>query len=194
MQKLNDKQSTILKEVKKYIAKNGFPPSIRELCNLTGYNSTATIYYHLNELCDKGYISKGKDKNRAIELLVPNEYGNKKRGITTIPILGYAFAGNFLKNDEIQNEYIDVPNSILDRKKDIYALKVCGNNMIPKGICNNDIIIVKKGETAKDNEIILTMNNKMNITLEIFSQEKKKFKYYTDKIIIGKVIALYRKI
>ena len=72
MQKLNEKQSIILEEVKKYIAKNGFPPSIRELCNLTGYNSTATIYYHLNELCDKGYIFKGKYKNRAMELLVPN--------------------------------------------------------------------------------------------------------------------------
>ena len=37
MEKLTDKQENILKEVKKFIAKKGYPPTVRELCGITNY-------------------------------------------------------------------------------------------------------------------------------------------------------------
>ena len=73
MEKLTTRQAKVLREIKKYIAKNGFPPTVRELCATTNLTSTATIHVHLDHLEEKGYIKKTKEKNRAIELLVPNE-------------------------------------------------------------------------------------------------------------------------
>ena len=77
MEKLTNKQEKILNEIKKYIAKKGYPPTVRELCQLANLKSTATIQTHLDHLQEKGYIRKDKEKNRTIELCVTNEYEAK---------------------------------------------------------------------------------------------------------------------
>ena len=58
MEKLTVKQEKVLTALKKYIAKNGYPPTVRELCELTNLNSTATIHVHLDHLATKKYIKK----------------------------------------------------------------------------------------------------------------------------------------
>ena len=40
MEKLTSKQDLILKEIKKYMAKRGYPPTVRELCKLADLKST----------------------------------------------------------------------------------------------------------------------------------------------------------
>ena len=68
MEKLTNKQENVLKELKKYMAKKGYPPTVRELCKATNLNSTATVQTHLNTLVQKGFITKDPEKNRTIEL------------------------------------------------------------------------------------------------------------------------------
>ena len=94
MEKLTSKQDLILKEIKKYMAKRGYPPTVRELCKLADLKSTATIQSHLDNLQEKGYIRKDKEKNRTIELLVPNEYEDKSDNVVSIPLLGKVTAGS----------------------------------------------------------------------------------------------------
>ena len=81
MEKLTQKQEVVLKELKKFMATKGYPPTVRELCALTNLNSTATIQVLLDNLVEKGYIRKEGEKNRTIELLVPNEYQKEQDGI-----------------------------------------------------------------------------------------------------------------
>ena len=66
MEKLTNKQENVLKELKKYMAKKGYPPTVRELCKATNLNSTATVQTHLNTLVQKGFITKDPEKNRTI--------------------------------------------------------------------------------------------------------------------------------
>ena len=74
MEKLTDKQIEVLDSLKKYLAVHGYPPTVRELGEALGLSSPATTHFHLSKLESKGYITKGKGKNRTLELLVPNEY------------------------------------------------------------------------------------------------------------------------
>ena len=58
MEKLTNKQSVILQVLKKLIAKNGYPPTVREIGEEAHLSSPATIHFHLTKLEEKGYIKK----------------------------------------------------------------------------------------------------------------------------------------
>lgn len=205
MEKLTVKQEKVLKELKKYIAKNGYPPTVRELCTLTNLKSTATIHVHLDQLSSKGYIRKDKDRNRTIEILVPNEYDKKTDSIVSIPLLGKVTAGNPIEAIERPDEYFDVPASILNPKKETFSLNVSGDSMINVGIHDNDIVIVEKTKVARNGEIVVAMNEDNEATVKTFYKEKDHIRLQPENdslepiilnnvTILGKVVGLYRKI
>ena len=72
MEKLTSRQTFILQAIKKLVAKKGYPPTVREIGEETNLSSPATIHFHLKKLEEKGYIKKGGNKNRTLEILVPN--------------------------------------------------------------------------------------------------------------------------
>ena len=204
MEKLTVKQEKVLKELKKYIAKNGYPPTVRELCALTNLKSTATTHVHLDQLSSKGYIRKDKDRNRTIEILVPNEYDKKADSIVSIPLLGKVTAGNPIEAIERPDEYFDVPASLLNPKKETFSLNVSGDSMINVGIHDKDIVIVEKTKVARNGEIVVAMNEDNEATVKTFYKEKDHIRLQpendslepiilNDVTILGKVVGLYRK-
>ena len=94
MEKLTDRQEEILQIIKQLIAKNGYPPTVREIGAKAKLNSPATIHFHLKKLEEKGYIRKGSGKNRTIEILVPNEYLEQNENVVEVPLLGKVTAGS----------------------------------------------------------------------------------------------------
>lgn len=66
---MTEKQSEVYEEIKYYIGKYGFSPTIRELCEAIGVKSTATIHYYLKLLKKKGYIDYIYNRNRTIRVL-----------------------------------------------------------------------------------------------------------------------------
>ena len=59
VEKLTDRQYDILQIIKKLIAKNGYPPTVREIGDEAKLSSPATIHFHIKQLVKKGYIKKG---------------------------------------------------------------------------------------------------------------------------------------
>ena len=74
MEKLTRRQEDALNFIKSYIVSHGYPPTVREIATSIGVSSPATVQAHLDSLANKGYIKKGSNKNRTIELMVENEY------------------------------------------------------------------------------------------------------------------------
>ena len=66
MEKLTPKQSVILDILKKLIAKNGYPPTVREIGEEAHLSSPATIHAHLANLEKKGFIKKDGTKNSPV--------------------------------------------------------------------------------------------------------------------------------
>ena len=54
-EKLTEKQSDTLTFIKKFIAKHGYAPSVREICKGLGLSSPATVFVHIKKLEEKGY-------------------------------------------------------------------------------------------------------------------------------------------
>ena len=59
MEQLSERQKEILDTIKKFIAKNGFPPTVREIGAAVGLSSSATTHFHLKKLTEKGYLKQG---------------------------------------------------------------------------------------------------------------------------------------
>ena len=152
MEKLTDRQKDILDVIKQAIAKNGYPPTVREIGAKIGLSSSATTQFHIKKLEEKGYIKKNATKNRTIELLVPNEYIENDEKIVSVPLLGKVTAGNPIEAIEMPDEFFSIPVSLIPSKKEVFTLKVSGESMINVGIYDGDIIIVQRQNTANNGE------------------------------------------
>lgn len=204
MELLTYRQQQILNTIKKFIAKNGYPPTVREIGTILNLSSPATTHFHLEKLETKGYIKKNKTKNRSIELLVPNEYLNKNNDITNIALIGTITAGNPIEAIENPNEYFSIPTNIIPKKGEVFALHVKGESMINKGINDGDIVIIQKCKNANNGDIVAAMTDDYEVTLKTFYKEKKHIRLQPENdnmlpiilnniTILGKAIGLYRK-
>ena len=204
MEELTKRQEDILKVLKKFMAKHGYPPTVREIGSMLNLSSPATTHFHLNKLEEKGYIRKNEAKNRALELLVPNEYLEKEENVVDIPLLGKVTAGNPIEAIEVPDEYFSVPAAMINTKKEVFSLRVSGESMINVGIYDGDIIIVERKNTAINGEKVVAMTEDNEVTVKTFYKEDGYFRLQPendtmapiilDKVsILGKVVGLYRK-
>lgn len=205
MEKLTRRQEEILNYIKEYIVSNGYPPTIREICKAVGVSSPATVHAHLTNLENKGFIKKEDTKNRAIELLVKNEFANKDELVVEVPLLGKITAGNPIEAIEQPNEFFSLPAYLIPKNKDVFTLNVSGCSMINVGILDGDIVIVERQNTARNGEIIVAMTDENEVTLKTFYKEADHIRLQPENdtmdpiildnvTILGKAIGLYRKL
>ena len=205
MDELTKRQKDVLNFVKEFMVSHGYPPTVREICDKLGLSSPATAHTHLSQLELKGYIKKSGNKNRAIELLVDNEFLTKNENIIDVPLLGKITAGNPIEAIENPNEYFSLPAYLIPKQKEVFTLKVSGESMINAGIFDGDIVIVERTNTARNGEIVVAMTDENEVTLKTFYKENGYFRLQPENdtmepfifeniTILGKAIGLYRKL
>lgn len=199
----SSKQLAILKFIWKRINSQGYPPTVREICEAVGLSSTSTVHGHLSRLEKKGYIVKNPAKPRAIEI---TELGMKKMGVNShpgkIPVLGTVAAGEPILAVEDTSEYFSLPDQY-ENSSDIFMLTIQGESMINIGILNGDKVIVKKQSTAENGDIVIAMTEDNEATCKRFFKEKDYYRLQPENdnmdsiilnkvTILGKVVGLYR--
>lgn len=205
MDKLTKRQEDTLQFVKEYMVSHGYPPTVREIADALNVSSPATIQAHLDGLSDKGYIKKGSNKNRTIELMVENEFANTDNQVVDVPLLGKITAGSPIEAIENPDNYFSLPAFLVPKDRDVFTLEVNGESMINAGIHDGDIIIVERRNTARNGEIVVAMTDENEVTLKTFHKEKNYIRLQPENdsmkpiilnnvIILGKAIGLYRKI
>ena len=205
MEKLTKRQEDALNFIKTYIVSHGYPPTVREIATNIGVSSPATVQAHLDSLADKGYIKKGSNKNRTIELMVENEFIPKNEDVIEVPLLGKITAGNPIEAIQNPNEYFSLPAYLVPKDKEVFTLNVSGDSMINAGILDGDIIIVERKNTARNGEIVVAMTEENEVTLKTFYKENGHIRLqpendtmepfiFDNVFILGKAIGLYRKI
>lgn len=140
---LSDKQVKILQYIKDELTLRGYPPSIREICKAVGLNSTSSVHAHLNTLEEKGYIKKGTNKRRALELIDLDDIccDMPKKEIINLPIIGTVTAGSPILAVENIDDTLPISIDFVGNKES-YVLKVKGDSMIEAGILHGDYVIV----------------------------------------------------
>lgn len=198
---LTKKQKLVLDYIKKFQAENKYPPSVRQICSAIDLNSPATVHVHINHLVEKGFLKRSDSGNRAIEILVDNEYEDKKLEIKKLPLVDLSKDDDITLAIEESRELFTIPTSLIKEKGEYFAYLINDNSMNQKGIYQNDVAILKKNNKVNSNDIILVeYNNIINLKEYYKDKEGLTLKDDIESIttkdneinIIGKVVGLYR--
>lgn len=199
MKKFN-KEEQLVAFIKECIDKNGYPPTVREMCRAVNVTSTSTVAYYIDKLVEDGILKRNPNKNRALEIV-----GNitaRDNDFTEIPLVGNIAAGAPIMAVENVEEYFMVtPN--LFKGEGLFMLTVCGDSMIKAGIYNGDKIVVRQQSTANNGEIVAAMIDG-SATVKRFYKEDGYFRLQPENdamspiltrevTILGKVVGLLRK-
>ncbi|MFA5927992.1 MAG: hypothetical protein WC838_01655, partial [Candidatus Margulisiibacteriota bacterium] len=110
---LTEKQQDILDFINRYLETNSYPPALREIAKKFKFRSVTAVVDHLKALEKKGYIKRGKDLSRALEVLTfKPEF--VKDNIVSIPILGSIAAGAPLLAVENLSGTIQIDSTIIN--------------------------------------------------------------------------------
>ena len=194
MKKIEQKINQVYNFTVEYIRENGFPPSVREICQAVGFKSTSSVHGYLRELEKEGLLRRDATKPRAMEL-TDNPKGR------VVPLVGRVTAGiPILAEQNIEDEII-LPQDMV-RGEDVFALRVEGESMIEAGILNGDIVVVRRQAAADNGEIVVAMIEDEATVKRIFYEDRRvrlqpenctMDPIYADEVtVLGKVVALFR--
>ena len=141
---LNETQSKVYSFLLKQMT-DGFPPSVREICEATGIRSTSTVHAALTSLEEKGYITREHKNSRSIKLRVASSS-------SMVPLVGKITAGKPILAIEQIEDYIPYPSN---KSEGLFALKVSGLSMKNAGILDGDIIVADKTKPCRSGDIVV---------------------------------------
>ena len=189
---LTEKQQSVYNFIVKQMS-DGFPPTVREICNNTGIKSTSTVHAILGVLEDEGYIVRDAKYSRAIKL----DMGYDS---TMVPLVGKITAGKPILAVEEIEDYIPYPSKNPDG---LFALKVVGLSMKDAGILDGDIIVADKNSPCRSGDIVVGMDGEEATVKRLLIKDKKiifmpenpDFSpiYPENPTVLGKVVGSYRK-
>jgi repressor LexA len=197
---ISDKQDNILKFIKKELENKGYPPSVREICDAVNLKSPSTVHGHLDRLEKKGLIRRDPTKPRAIEVLDYDKHLSKKE-LIHVPVVGKVTAGQPILAVENIEDTFPVPIDYVDNS-DVFMLTVKGDSMINAGIFDNDYVLVRQQQHAKNGDIVVALIED-EATIKTFYKENNHIRLQPqnaammpiivyDVKILGKVIGVFR--
>jgi repressor LexA len=158
---LTKRQQEIFDFIRKYSAKYGYPPTVRDIGKAVGLASSSTVHAHLANLEKIGLLRRDPSKPRAIELLdrVVDTAVESVRGIVrpdSLPLLGSVAAGQPMLAEDNIEDYISVPE-IAGGGDGQYVLRIRGDSMKDAGILEGDYVVVHSQGTAQDGDIVVAL-------------------------------------
>ena len=158
---LTKRQQEIFDFIRKYSAKYGYPPTVRDIGKAVGLASSSTVHAHLANLEKIGRLRRDPSKPRAIELLdkaVDAAVGGVRSIVSqdSLPLLGSVAAGQPILAEENVEEYVSVPDFAGGGDGD-YLLRIRGESMKNAGIMEDDLVVVHQQETAQQGDIVVAL-------------------------------------
>src|SRR3954447_20714779 len=105
---LTKRQKEIFDFMRKYAAKTGYPPTVREIGKAVGLHSSSTVHAHLANLEKLGLVRRAPPKRRGIELLFDKAKSAIQPG-HGLPLVGQVAAGEPILAEENIEEYLAQP-------------------------------------------------------------------------------------
>ncbi len=191
---LSARQRRILEVIHDAVMLRGYPPSIREIGDATGLQSTSSVAYQLKQLEEKGFLRRDPNKPRAVDVRHfpgaddPKKPGRKAGQANTtagqstpdvpedvatpnyIPVVGRIAAGSPITAEENIDGYFPMPGEILG-SGELYMLQVVGDSMQDAGILNGDWVIIRSQSVAEEGEFVAALLEGEEATVKEFHRD-----------------------
>jgi repressor LexA len=152
-------EQRVLDFFRDYTEREGHPPLLREIGEALGLKSKGTLHRYVRALIRKGHLQEGQGGWRGIALAAPGTRA------LVFPLVGRIAAGRPIEAIPGQDE-IDL--AALLQGADIYALKVTGDSMLGAGICDGDLVFLRRQDSAENGAIVSALIDGEEATLKRF--------------------------
>lgn len=157
MRELTSRQREVLGFMRSFQAQYGVPPTVRELGERFRITPRAA-FDHLRALERKGELTRRPSVGRTSRALTLPDTAIPGRPHQVVPILGRIAAGAPLLAQENREGEVPIAAAALPgRGEDVFALRVRGESMIEAHICDGDLVLVRRQDSAQPNDIVVAM-------------------------------------
>ena len=168
---LTKRQKEVLDFLVGFLNKRGYSPSFEEIGRSLKLNSLATVHKHITTLERKGFIRRGYNQSRSIEVLqLPKPVREQvlDRHTVELPLHGRIAAGRPLEAIE-EREMVSLGD--FARSDRTFVLQVKGNSMVEDHILDGDYVVVEPTQVANPGEIVVALVGEDEATLKRFYRE-----------------------
>ena len=161
---LTSRQQQIFDFILECIATNGAPPTRVEIAEHFGFRSPNAAEDHLKALDKKGHIELRSGTSRGIFISestrLNNVIGIEQPELAAasesagLAVIGDVAAGAPIFASQHVQQYVNVDQSLFSDTAD-FLLKVRGDSMINIGIFEQDLLAIKKADSARNNQIVV---------------------------------------
>lgn len=166
---LTARQRQILEHIRDAVSDRGYPPSMREIGEAVGLNSTSSVTHQLRTLQEKGFLRRDPNRPRAMEVVMPGDSVDGSPAaapavlapavddhVSAVPLVGRIAAGGPILADQQVEDVFTLPKQ-LTGEGDLFMLKVAGDSMIDAAICDGDWVVVRKQNTCDNGDIVAAL-------------------------------------
>ena len=159
---LTPRQQGVLDVIRKSVRERGYPPSIREIGDAVGLNSTSSVAHQLRTLERKGLLKRDANRPRAVNVQDgdPSPTDDpSSAGLPTptfVPVLGRIAAGGPILAEEAVEDVFPLPRELVGEGS-LFLLKVVGESMVDAAICDGDWVVVRQQNVADNGDIVAAM-------------------------------------
>lgn len=200
--KMTAKQKEILEFIMLSKKQRGYAPSMREIGEVVGLASSASVSHQLSQLEKLGAISRDPNRPRTIDVLLEAAIEpNSPEDVAMIPFVGQIAAGTPITAEQNVEDVFSLPRKLVGQG-DLFLLKVKGDSMLDAAICDGDWVVVRQQQSADNGDIVAAMLEE-EATVKTFKQNDghtwllpRNSAYEPilgdHAVILGKVVAVLR--
>jgi repressor LexA len=200
--KMTAKQKEILEFIMLSKKQRGYAPSMREIGEVVGLASSASVSHQLSQLEKLGAISRDPNRPRTIDVLLEAAIDqNSPEDVAMIPFVGQIAAGTPITAEQNVEDVFSLPRKLVGQG-DLFLLKVKGDSMLDAAICDGDWVVVRQQQSAENGDIVAAMLEE-EATVKTFKQNDghtwllpRNSAYEPilgdHAVILGKVVAVLR--
>jgi repressor LexA len=168
---LTKRQKEVLDYLVSFMNKHGYSPSFEEIAHALKLTSLATVHKHLSTLESKGFVRRGYNQSRSIEVTqLPKSVSDQlvARLATDLPLVGRIAAGQPVEAIE-DKESLSLAD--FTRGQNNFVLQVKGESMRDDHILDGDYIVVEQTQVVNPGEIVVALVSGEDATLKRFYRE-----------------------
>jgi repressor LexA len=167
MPELTDIQHQVFDFVQGRLVSGEPAPTLREVAAKFGWSSKRAAACHIEAIVRKGWLVSEAGKARSLRLA--NVVKSASRRVVEIPLFGSIPAGFGRDSEQEADECVPVTIESIGFKptRNTFALRVAGDSMIGKHICDGDIAVFEHGPEPRPGQIVAALIDRKN-TLKTF--------------------------
>lgn len=154
---LTESQHKTFNFIKSFIDKHDYAPTIAEIAQGLGVKSRSYTHRNVQAIANEGLIYIVSNKQRNIRLAGDEE----ARG--SLPLVGRIAAGQPIEAIEDRNT-VNFSELFIGHNR--YILEVTGDSMIGDNICDGDLVVCERADTARNGEIVVALVDNEEATLK----------------------------